>query len=99
MNKLPKISSYGNYDNSNYGNHTLMVDMGAFKLYYSYETIVAFESISGGLICSKNLWGTTTGKHLGCIQPDKKKRLNGSDFDRELKEMLSKHLILEGQKD
>lgn len=25
---LPKISSYGQYDNSNYGAHTLKVDLG-----------------------------------------------------------------------
>jgi len=41
-----------------------------------------FSTSRTGLVCRKNEWGTTTGKHLNWIQPDKKKRVTGKEFDR-----------------
>lgn len=90
--KLPKISSYGNYSNNNYGAHTLKVDMGTFELYYSYETIVAYYDSQDGLVCSVNQWGTTTGKHLNFIEPNKKNRVEVDVFEAMLQEMLSRRL-------
>lgn len=86
---LPKISSYGNYSNSNYGAHSLQINMGVFVLYYSYETIVAFyDPQFGGTVCSENCWGVTTGKHLNQIEPNKKLRLKRSEFEKQLAFML-----------
>lgn len=88
--KLPEISSYGQYSNGNYGAHTLCVDFENFRLYFSYETIVAFYDVVTGLVCCENVWGTTTGKHLNWIQPDKKKRVKSEQFDIMLKTMLER---------
>lgn len=96
MNKnLPKISNYGRYDSDNYGAHTLKVDMGVFDLYYSYDTIVAFYSHKTGLVVSKNVWGVTTGKHLNWIEDNKKVRIEYSEFEKQLEEMLDNYLVKE----
>lgn len=86
---IPKISNYGNYSSDNYGAHTLQVEFDKFTLYYSYETIVAFAD-EKGLVCSENVWGTTTGKHLNWINPDKKGRVKYAIFETLLKEMLER---------
>lgn len=39
------------------------VDLGANKIFYSYETPVALLA-GGKLIVSQNIWSVTTGKHL-----------------------------------
>lgn len=88
--KLPEISSYGNYDSSNYGAHTLQVDFETFRLYYSYQTIVAYYDGVDGLVCSENVWGVTTGKHLNWIQSDKKQRVKHDKFSSMLEEMLKR---------
>lgn len=88
--RLPEISSYGNYDNNNYGAHTLQVDFDNFCLYYSYKTIVAYYDITDGLVCSTNAWGVTTGKHLNWIEPNKKNRVENSRFNVMLEEMLER---------
>lgn len=88
--QIPTISSYGNYESSNYGAHSLQVNFENFRLYYSYGTIVAYSDISQGLVCSENVWGTTTGKHLNWIQSDKKKRVKNDVFQSMLKEMLER---------
>ena len=87
---LPTISSYGNYESGNYGAHTLCVDFDNFRLYYSYETIVAYYDLQDGLVCSTNVWGTTTGKHLNWIEPDKKRRIEYGRFEVMLQEMLKR---------
>lgn len=92
MNHLPTISSYGAYE-QNYGINALKVDMGAFELYYSYTTIVAFRSKKTGLVCCENEWSTTTGKHLNWIQPNKRERVPRNLFVTMLKEMLNEHCI------
>lgn len=88
---LPKISTYGEYSNSNYGAHCLEVDLGPLSLYYSYSTIVAFSD-GHGLVVSENVWSKTTGKHLNWIQNDKKQRVSHEEFERQLAEALAKHI-------
>lgn len=88
---LPTISNYGNYSSNNYGAHTRCVDFGVFKLYYSYETIVAFYE-NGEITCSENNWGNTTGKHLNWVQPDKKKRISYAEFVNMLNTMLERRI-------
>ena len=88
--QLPTISSYGKYESGNYGAHSLQVDFENFRLYYSYETIVAYYDITDGLVCCENVWRTTTGKHLNWIQPDKKSRMKFAKFDEMLKSMLER---------
>lgn len=88
--KLPEISSYGNYDSSNYGAHTLRVDFESFRLYYSYQTIVAYYDGVDGLVCSENIFGVTTGKHLNWIEPNKKNRVENGKFNVMLQDMLKR---------
>lgn len=86
--KLTTIGSYGNYKSSNYGAHSLIVMFEKLTLYYSYKTIVAFNTLFTGLVCRQNDWQKTTGKHLNVIQPDKKKRLPSEQFEAKLAEVL-----------
>ena len=72
--------SYGNYSSNNYGVNALMfTDVNDIEYYFSYKTLVAFNHKSlwgnGGLVIRKNIWGTTTGKHLNWIDDDKSKRV------------------------
>jgi hypothetical protein len=85
------IGNYGKYDSSNYGAHTIYIDVGKYCFYFSYQTCVAFyDAEQGGLVVSENIWGTTTGKHLNWIQDNKKLRINNSEFEMKLKNIESK---------
>jgi len=95
MNNLPSFETYGKYNGDNYGVHSLKIDMGAFSLYYSYQTIIAYEDDKEGLVCCTNVWRTTTGKHLNWIQPNKKLRLPHDEFSVKLKDMLNRHITTE----
>ena len=81
MNKA-RFRSYGDYASSNYGVNSMeFTDGNGNTFYFSYKTLVAFYS-KGELICIKNYWGCTTGKHLNWIQPDHSKRVDQETFDR-----------------
>jgi len=80
---VPSFRSYGDYSSSNYGvNSMLFVDTKGREFYFSYKTLVAFRSLKTGLVCRKNEWGVTTGKHLNWIQPDHKARVSSEEFDQ-----------------
>ena len=89
MATVPTIKSYGDYSSSNYGAHSLQVGIGKLTLYFSYQTVVAFEDYDGDLVCSVNNWSTTTGKHLNWIQSDKNRRVK--DFDARLSAVMAKY--------
>ena len=63
----------------------LFTDTQGNEFYYSYKTLVAFRTTKTGLVCLKNYWRQTTGKHLNWIQPDKSKRVDQATFDKLLK--------------
>ena len=84
--------NYGDYSSSNYGSHTQAVKVGILVFYFSYDTIVAFDK-GAESYCSENVWSTTTGKHLNWIEPDKKKRLNHSEFLDKLQDLLEEHKL------
>lgn len=90
---LPKMSNYGQYSSGNYGAHSLKVETENITLYYSYDTIVAFRSPETGLVVSKNVWGTTTGKHLNWIDDNKDIRLSRAEFIQKLNEAIKKHIV------
>ena len=92
MSTLPKIESYGNYSNDNYGAHCLRVDLGTIELYYSYKTIVGYRDAKDGFVCIVNQWGPTTGKHLNQIQSDHKKRIKADEFESMLRAALARHI-------
>lgn len=80
--KLPTISTYTDRPN------TPVVSVGDAEFYYSYETLVAVRK-GLELVCIKNYWGPTTGKHLDTIQPNKDKRLTEEEFEKRVEELLS----------
>jgi hypothetical protein len=52
-----------------------------FCFWFSYETIVAYRSPNGQIVCSANKWTVTTEKHLKEIQPDQSLRIKPSKFE------------------
>lgn len=84
--------NYGNYSNDNYGAHSMALKLGNRTLYFSYDTIVAFVGSNSKGKCfnciHENIWGTTTGKHLNAINPNKKIRINETEFQAQLQEFL-----------
>lgn len=82
--KLPTFQSYGNYSNSNYGAHCpTFTDAAGNQFWFSYNTLVAFSGVSGYTFVHENDWGSTTGKHLNCIDgggKSKKTRLSDIAF-------------------
>lgn len=84
--------NYGNYSSNNYGVNCMAVSIGDFDFYFSYDTVIAFETRSEFFIC-KNEWGNTTGKHLNWIDPDKSKRIPHHEFETKLNDVLKRHKI------
>jgi len=83
VSRIANFWSYGQYSSDNYGKHSLaFTDTNGNEFYFSYKTLVAFRTLKGDLVCMKNYWGTTTGKHLNWIQPDKKQRVTDAEFNR-----------------
>ena len=85
--ELPTISNYGEYSgNGNYGAHSLLVDVGPLRVWYSYQTPVAFHVGGQRRVVRRNEWGTTTGKHLNWIDGGEKaqraERVNTATFQR-----------------
>jgi hypothetical protein len=87
------ISGYGDYSSDNYGVNCLRVCIGNLTLYFSYQTVVAFRSNELGLVIRENDWSTTTGKHLNWIDPEKKIRISGEEFEKLLSKTLKKHKL------
>ena len=67
-----------------------IVEIGNISLYFSYETIVAFLTPRFGLVCRVNDWSSTTGKFLNDIQPDKSKRIESAEFEKQIAKLLKK---------
>ncbi len=89
--QLPTIRSYGDYSSSNYGAHTLEVNLPGLTLYFSYQTVIAYHDLQEGEVVSKNVWGKTTGKHLNFIDNgNKADRLPHDEFERRLAAVLER---------
>jgi hypothetical protein len=63
------------------------IAIGNITVYFSYNTIVAFETPEHGLICCENIWGSTTGNHLNSIEPDHDARYDPGTFKGKLEEL------------
>lgn len=94
--KQVNIRNYGNYSSDNYGAHSLEVHIGDLTLYFSYDTVVAFQAPGiPGIVVSENCWSTTTGKHLNWIDDgNKKARVKRAEFEHQLKSVLAKHKLI-----
>ena len=49
-------------------NNLYEVQGGTLRIYFSYETPIAFVSSSGKAYIAKNIWSRTTGKHLNMVK-------------------------------
>ena len=67
-------------------NNFSVITVDNAKIYFSYETPVAF-SANGMIEVIQNYWGSTTGKHLNQLQPNKLLRITQD----ELRELMDKH--------
>ena len=81
--ELPNISNYGTADTKN----AVAVTIGNATAYFSYETLIGFNSPSTGLVLSENLWGATTAKHLNFISRSAK-RLVRAEFEALVKQAV-----------
>jgi hypothetical protein len=60
-----------NYSPNTRNPDTVAVCVGWLMLYYSYTTVVAFRVVGPDrthLALCENVWGTTTGEHLGYLR-------------------------------
>ena len=96
MGKTVSVGTYGHYSSSNYGANTIQVSVGSLDLYFSYQTLVAFNDYQTGLAVHENDWGPTTGKHLNWIDGGRKKsRVSASEFEAKLEAVLAEHGLSE----
>jgi|TARA_R100000479_G_C6272324_1_gene159962 hypothetical protein len=94
LKNILKFSSYGDYSSKNYGvNALVFTDINNVDYYFSYNTLVAFNHSSTGLVIMKNYWGNTTGKHLNWIDRDKTIRVDEDIFYNRLDELKSRLVI------
>lgn len=68
------------------------ISIGRLTLYFSYSTVIAFNS-GGKTVISENYWSTTTGKHLNVINPDHKIRIKSDEFNKLLNKAMKKHKL------
>ena len=57
-------------------------------LYFSYETVIAYQEIGKELVATQNIWGPTTGKHLNWIS-DKEDRIPYDEFKEKLSKVVA----------
>ena len=89
------IRNYGNYSSDNYGAHCLEVTIGDLRLWFSYDTVIAFHSPGQSRKVRQNDWSSTTGKHLNWVDDgDKKSRLPGDEFERTLNATLKEYNLI-----
>jgi hypothetical protein len=89
-----RMSTYGNYSSGNYGAHCMRLEIGTLALYFSYQTVIAFDDGHGTKV-RKNSWSSTTGKHLNAIDGgNKKERLSPGEFEQELNAVLKSHKLV-----
>lgn len=76
--------TYGEYSD-NYGTNCLEIGLNGLKVFFSYETPVAFHHPDFGLVVRQNSWGPTTGKHLNWIDGGyKEERVDDQTFREKL---------------
>ena len=78
--EINKLSDY--YGELPENTPATVLDLGdGTKIYWSYSTIIALR-INNTLHIRENEWGTTTGRHLNAINPDKSIRIPGAEFEQ-----------------
>lgn len=80
-------------ENENSARNFNSVSIGSVTFYFSYQTCVAVRVGWSKLYVCKNVWGSTTGKHLNWVDGGNKE--NRIDYDK-FKEILE---VIEGSFD
>lgn len=70
---MPEVDCYvdygrNRYGRNNYGNHSMSFSFGGIKMWFSYETLIAFQVDCCSQIVRENSWGPTTARHLQAAQ-------------------------------
>ena len=67
------------------------VNIGGVRVWFSYETPIAFQVDGQPRVVRENVWSNTTGKHLNAIdggdKEAKERRVSSDDFNRALDEL------------
>lgn len=71
--------------------NTVGFDFNGFKIYFSYDTAIAFEC-DGELFVSAEKYSNTTSKHQNSLEPDKTKRIPQEKFEELFYEKFKKHI-------
>jgi hypothetical protein len=66
-----------------------LVQIGSVKIWFSYETPVAYQIGKCKIIVCENIYSQTTGKLLNQLQIDKKLRVPANDFKEAINKILS----------
>jgi hypothetical protein len=71
--RMPTISTEG---------QASCVEFGFLTVWFSYETVIAFQVNGGPRVVSRNYWSKTTGKHLNAIDGgNQKNRVDAETFE------------------
>jgi len=84
-----KVGTYTAAKGENYGMNALYVQAGSLTVWFSYDTIIAFQDGVEDRVGLSNPAGSTTAKHLGLVCPEY--RLAQDDFDKALHAAFDKH--------
>jgi len=87
----PRISYYG--QTATPRTNARLEDYGSIKFFYSYDTVIAYEDNTDGLVVTINEWTTTTGKHLNYIDPNHDTRKDPDTFKAMLEAAYIRHSI------
>lgn len=68
------------------------VTLGSTTLWFSYATLVGFNSGYVKMV-RKNVWGRTTGKHLNYISADHEIRVEKDEFEAALRVALANTVL------
>lgn len=73
-----------------------LMDYGPMRVWFSYETPIAFAGPGYPRTVRENDWSVTTGKHLNYIDDgNKSARVTGEEFERRLRDSMEQARLAE----
>ena len=74
-----------------YDTNTLKIEMWGLTLWFSYQTVIAFQERGKAMRVCENAWSNTTGKHISAIDGgNKKARIPRDAFMQELNAIMTR---------
>lgn len=85
-------------DHPNERPNFVVIEIGGLALWFSYNTLIAFQEPGEPVVVSENCWGPTTGKHLGMVPGGNRKeeRLYRDAFEERAGDLLDRIDIRKG---